>query len=536
MKDLIQKLGDRVMGVLSGFDRLLFRGILRCVIDSRGLNGYLYGAEVKMADYEKHVKLVSTRLEKASLRHARELGREIRYLDSAQARKKDIAASIAQRDAIDTGLICVLRCVEPCMSFRVFRDRQAKKIRLERYPRKCIHLYHYFNHVDFGLMHVRLQTWFPFTMQVYLNGREWLVRDLIKAGLPFQRRDNCVCQVDDILAAQNLLDKQLKTAWPKLLNRIQQFVHPAHHLIYANCPQHIRDYYWTVHQSEWASDVLFHDPNEVLPLTERLARQTISVHGAGDVMRFLGRTPTASGLPRHNFRGEIMSDVRNFEQGLRVKHRFKANSVKMYNRPGVLRFETTINNPQEFKVFRTKEADPDGPQAWLRMRSGVADTHRRAEVSQAANNRFATAQAAQLDEETSLKELTDDLCRRATRPGHRRPDGTRTKARTFRALNPFSPDDLLLLETVALPEFLISGLRNQDVRAVLYQGEPKNDKDKRRRSAAVSRKLTMLRAHGILEKIPKSHKYRVTAKGRLALTALLAAANANTNHLTNLAA
>ena len=253
-------------------------------------------------------------------------------------------------------------------------------------------------------------------------------------------------------------------------------------------------------------------------------------------MRFLGRTPTASGLPRHNFQGEIMSDVRTFEQGFRVKHRFKANSVKMYNRPGVLRFETTINNPAEFKAFRTNENDPDGRKKWLRMRKGVADLHRRAEVSQLANNRFATAQAAQLDEETPLKALADSLCRRVTRPGRSRPDGTRTKPRTFRALNPLSSDDLLLLQTIAGPKFLVSGLRNKDIRAVLYTHDSKDRKEKRKRSAAVSRKLTLLRAHGILEKIPKTHKYRVTNNGRQALAAILAAANANTNDLTTLAA
>lgn len=536
MKNLIHQLKDRVMGVLSGFDRLVFRGILRCVIDARGLNGHLYGAKIQMTDYEQYVKRVSRQIVKDSLLHAQKLGREIRYLESSKDRKKDIALSIAERDQIDNGLVCVLKSVEPCMSFHVHRDKEKQEIALRPRLRKCLHLYHYYLHPDFGLMHVRLQTWFPMTMQVYLNGREWLAKSLIKARIPFLKRDNCICHVDDIQATQKLFDQQLKTNWIKLLNRIQKVVHPAHDIIFRNCPEDVRQYYWGVHQSEWASDLLFKDPSDAFRLAEHLAKQSIQQHGAGDVMRFLGRIPTASGLPRHNFKGEIISDVQNFEQGFRVKHRFKTNSVKMYNRPGVLRFETTINDPTEFKVFRTKENDPDGPEDWLKMRKGVADLHRRAEVSQAANDRFATAQAAQIDEEMPLKELADSLCRPTTRPGHRRRDGTRTKTRKFRALNPFSRDDLLLLETVADPKFLISGLRNQDIRDVLWQRDAKTQKEKRKRSSAVSRKLLLLRAHGILEKISKSHKYRVTAKGRQALTSLLTAANANTNQLTSLAA
>lgn len=544
MRNFVRELGQRVRGVLSGFDRLLFRGILRCVIDARGLNGYLYGAKVAMTDYGRHVQEVSERLKEASLAQARQLGREVRYLDSSQGRKKDIALEIAARDAVKSGdgLICVLSCVEPCATFDVRRDRVAKKIALVSRWRKCLHLYHYFDHERFGLMHVRLQTWFPFTIQVCMNGREWLVRDLTKAGIAHVRRDNCVCQVDDLAAAQQFLDTQLTAAWPALLKDFARQIHPAHESIFANCPAHHRDYYWSVAESEWASDVLFHDPAEVLPLAERLAAYSLRVHGPGDVLRFLGRTVRTDGLPHARFGGEIHSDARRFERptaGLRLGHRVNANSLKMYNRPGVLRFETTICRPAEFKVWRTPENAPaDAEPEWLRLRKGVADLHRRAQVSQASNDRFATAQAAVLHEDaTPLKDVAAALCRRITRPGHEKPDGTHTRPRTFRALNPLSPDDIRLLTTIAQAKFAIAGLRNADVRTALFGVDPTdNAKELRRRSSAVSRQLTLLRAHGLLQKVQKSHYYRVTPKGRQSLTALLAAANASTTELKQLVA
>ncbi len=113
MQSIIRQLGERVLGVLSGFDRLLFRGFLRCVINPRGLNGYLYGARVPMADFGEHAQQVTEQLIDESTRHARETGREIRYVNDSQIRKKDVAAQIAQRDHIDNGLICVLKSVEP---------------------------------------------------------------------------------------------------------------------------------------------------------------------------------------------------------------------------------------------------------------------------------------------------------------------------------------------------------------------------------------------------------------------------------------
>src|SRR4029077_4056431 len=140
MQSIIRQLGERVLGVLSGFDRLLFRGFLRCVINPRGLNGYLYGARVPMADFGKHAQQVTGQLVDESLQHARETGREIRYLNDSEISKKDVAAQIAQRDNIDSGLICVLKSVEPCTTLRVRGNRATKKIAIQRERGKCLHL------------------------------------------------------------------------------------------------------------------------------------------------------------------------------------------------------------------------------------------------------------------------------------------------------------------------------------------------------------------------------------------------------------
>lgn len=536
MKDLLTKLGERVMGVLSGFDRLVFRGILRCVMDSRGMAGHLYGAGVKMADFKDYAQHCTETLIEHSLRAAHEQGREVRFLSGNKDVKKDLAQEIARRDQIDNGLICVLRAVETCNTFEIKRDHQKKTIELEYQPGKCMHLYHYFHHGRFGLMHVRLQTWFPFQMQVCLNGHEWLARQLTQAGIGFEKIDNCIPRVDDIVAAQRLYSEQLQVSWPELLGELRGIVHPAHEILFANCPREARQYYWSMAESEWSSDLLLKDPNDAERLIEQLVRGSIQAHGVGDILRFMGRPSCADGLPRLSFQGTLKSNIKRFETGVRIKHSLNSNSVKGYNKPGAVRIETTINDPAEFQVFRTRENHPDEALQWLPMRKGVADLHRRAEVSQAVNDRYATALTTTLDDSATIKELTEPLCQPVVRAGRKKPDGTRTQSRRFRGLNPLSAEDLKLLETVARLEFTVSGLRNKDVRAALFGPDTTDAKEHRRRSSAASRRLSLLRAHGLLEKVSKSHTYRVPNRSRLALSALLAASNSTLKHLNQLAA
>jgi len=90
-----------------------------------------------------------------------------------------------------------------------------------------------------------------------------------------------------------------------------------------------------------------------------------------------------------------------------------------------------------------------------------------------------------------------------------------------RALDPFRADDYCLLQAINRGEFAINGLRNRDLERLLYADVPVDLRQKRRRSAAVSRKLRLLRAHGLIQKVPKTHRYQVTDAGRRAIAAVL---------------
>jgi hypothetical protein len=263
---------------------------------------------------------------------------------------------------------------------------------------------------------------------------------------------------------------------------------------------------------------MFDRPATLAAIYPQLTRHAISQFSSTEVMRFLGRKLHG------NFVGEVTTDYGHRIEGLRVKHRVNGNSVKIYDKQGsVLRVETTINNPRDIKVYRRKEGDPSSSLAWRRLRKGVSDIHRLAEVSQSANNRYLDA-LAELNDHRPLRTVVDAVCRPTTLHGRR-----------IRALRPWSEPDIELLQAINRGEFVLTGLRNRNLRALLYP-RATGDADKKRAAARVSRLLTMLRAHRIIRKIPKTHRYQLTAGGRQIVTAILAARDAEISSLLKAAA
>jgi hypothetical protein len=459
----------------------------------------------------------------ASFAEAKRLERPIEYLTSSQESKEDRARALAAKQGIREGLICIFKAVEPCSTFFPHYNRQTKKLEIRPKIGKCSFLYRYAFHPVFGFMHARVQTWYPFKVQICLNGREWLGRQLDQAGMRYERRDNKFLWVEDFPRAQQLLDQQVQAHWPELLGGILKEVHPSHPELLGHMPM---DYYWSVYQSEWASDTVFRSTTDLGRLFPKWLHQAMS-YSSTDVFRFLGRKLTPDGKIWTRFQGEITSAMTRRAEGVRIKHWVDDNSIKMYDCDRVLRIETTLNNPDDFRVFRPKQGGPEEDKAWRPLRKGVADLYRRAEVSQAANERYA-ARAAALQDTTPLGQRAEPLCRRAPAPG-------KNRQRKVRALNPLASDDAALLTAVLDPKFTINGLRNRDLVALLWT-KPAAADEHRRRSARVTRHIRMLRGHGVLTKVPKTHRYLVSETGRKAITALLAARNANAEFLTTNAA
>jgi hypothetical protein len=483
---------------------------------------YLWAVRVLLKDFATHAEGLTRRLKEASEELARRTTRPLRYLPSSATNKERIAREIAQADGIEQGLICILTAVEPCLSYDIVRDRESKRLHLRPRYRKCLFLYHYQIHPRFGFMHARIQTWFPFSIQVCLNGREWLARSMDAAGLGYIQRDNCFTRLEHPERAQRLMDQQVQAAWPELLDTIARGLNPLHDAMFAAFPV---EYYWSTYQSEWATDILFGDAASLARLYPKLVHHGLTTFLSPEVMRFLGRNIPPTGKLPPRLQAEVASEMKARPEGVRIKHRLGQNSIKMYDKQGsVLRVETTINDAAGFKSFRTPEGKPDAAPAWHNMRKGIADLHRRAEVSQAANQRYLQALAS-VEDTTSLGQLTAKLAQPVKRDGRR-----------ARPLNPHAPGDAKLLEAISRGEFSINGLRNRDLRRLLFDDETASQQDQRRHAAAVSRKIALLHAHRLIKKVSGTHRYHISAQGRIIVTALIAARNSNASALTKLAA
>lgn len=159
VKSFLRTLAGVVFGVLSGFDRLMFRGHLRQLSYPGGMHCYCNFNGVKLTEFKAHAQRQTARLIEASQAQAQRLGRPIHYLASPQVRKEDLARQIAERDGVSDGLVAVFRCVEPCASFTLRGNGGTKKLEFRPEVRKCLHLYHYYQHPRFGFMYARVQTW-----------------------------------------------------------------------------------------------------------------------------------------------------------------------------------------------------------------------------------------------------------------------------------------------------------------------------------------------------------------------------------------
>jgi hypothetical protein len=388
-----------------------------------------------------------------------------------------------------------------------------------------MHLYHDQFHPELGWRNARIQTWFPFSIQICLHGREWLARQLDRAGSRYLKHDNCMAWVQDWQQAQRLMEQQLTMNWPQLLDGIAAQIHPALKEILGKWEA---SYYWSPYQCEWATDVVFRDSDRLRKLLERMVRHSMTALSCTDVMRYLGRRVRLDGSIPQNFNAAVVRDMKKREEGVRIKHRINDNSLKTYDKAfttqgNVLRFEATTGDVSDLKTYRPKEGDPDGKPAWRPMRRGVADLHRLAEVSNRATERYMDA-LAQVDESSTLQDWVERLNQRK-----------HWKGQAVRGLQPFGKDNALLL-AVNRGEFLLQGVRNRDLQKLLFAQTTVSEQERRRRSAWVSRQLRLLRAHGLIEKVSRTHRYQVTPSGRKILAALFAAWNAKVSQLTALAA
>ena len=516
---------DKLQGSITGFDRIRFRGTLRCLSTITGILVFLSAIGKLLKEFNSMVLGITGKIIGCAQWQCTQALPFI-WLGKTEDKDTLAKAELSKKTSGYHGLICVFSALECCVSPKVFGNKETKKIELKYQPTKCRHLYFYFQHPVLGFGHIRLQTWFPFGVTICINGRNWLENQLLAAGIGYQKAENCFLWLADVPAAQRLLDQQLATDWPGMLNGLLNEYCPW--LTSALNP--VRpSYYWSADETEVATDYMFkksQDLDRLFPMFVRFAMMTSDCPA---VMRFLGQKAGHQG----GFKAppEVSSDCRRRHEGVRVKHRYGNNSVKMYNKQGsILRIETTINDPRSFKVYRQPDDDLRRESKWLPMRKGVADLQRRATISRAVNERYADHIAAAETGER-LGEVWDSICNRTTFCP--RKSALPVKVR---GLRPGEKEDMQLLTFLGKGNWDIVGFRNQDLVASLYTKPAKTDKEKKQRSAKATRLIRLLRAHGLVQKTKGENRYKVTEKGKKICSAILIAKNVPIQKLAEQAA
>ena len=494
----LRKHQNQIAGVLSCFDRLIFRGHLPLSYP-RGLAGFLYRQDVLFKDFKHYAPSVAERI-KDHVKGLVEAARApFRHLPSKVRMEEEARGLVAQK-GIRAGIVCGFSQLETCRTYRLAYGEGRP--RLKKDFRRCTVLYVFLMHDVLGLIHVKMQTWFPLTMQVYANGHDFVARKLDGLGIGYELDDNVFVKIDDFTAAQGCADRLAKQPWPKMLGALARQFNPL-----LGKELQGQDYYWVTDQAEYATDVVFKDAKVLAALYPRLVEHARACLSTEDVLKFLGRKLDA------RFKGEVRThigrvrrrqDGKHFE-GMRVSHAVKSNHLKMYNKSAaVVRLETVINDPTDFWVRRRHKG---GSLRWQPLRKGVAWLWRYAEVSGLANARYLEAMAV-VDDDGAVRAQLD----RVTRPA-------KLHGRNKRALEPMSPADQALFLAVLRGEHRLQGFTNRDLARQLYRAESKDAGERRRRCGRVTRQIQLLRAHGLVAKVPRARRYRITAVGETLMAA-----------------
>lgn len=488
--DIESKYPGKIKGIFSTFDRMIFKGHYTPFFIENNRYFYLSRTNVPLKNFKKYAKSISEKIHECGKITASKTGRVYEYLPSPKISKEKKAKEIMKRDNIKEGLICVLATVELCRTFSVRGNPKTHKLEIEDQDRKGLYLYYFYNDKEYGFMHVRIQTWFPFEIQIYINGREHLSKQFDKRNIDYERYENTFLDISDMKKAKKLArrfeQKDFQKVFDKIANRVNPHL-PVLKKIFNT------GYYWCFHQCEYATDVMFENRRILQEIYPDMVKHMLTCYNSSDVMNFLGRKLHG------NFQGEVTSDIKKRPEGVRIKHRMKKNSIKMYDKYSVLRVEVTINQPKEFKIYRTVNRKGEEVKAWVPMGKGIANIYRYIEICQSANNRYLQA-VSTVREKSDFKTLSK-VSKKVQKNNNN----------SFSGLNLLSPETIEIFKSVMDGNHLINGFRNKDIRKLLY---PKYKKDNLKKlSSKTTRLLRKLKAHGLIYKVSRSSRYQITSKG-----------------------
>jgi hypothetical protein len=493
VEKFMQKHETSITGTISVFDRLIFKGYLPISYPEAAEN-FLSRNGILLKEFGNFTKAQTNKLKLHAQQIAARANRPYEYLNTS-VRKEEYARQIAQRDGIREGLICVLAVNEENHSFAL-RYGEGRP-RLKKSLPHCFTLYFYYLDREFGFMHVRLSTWLPFSIQVYVNGHDWLARQMQAKGIAFEQMDNAFPRIENWEKAQSLADRLPRLPWERILHAFSRRVNPLLKSLLKGL-----EYYWVIDQAEYATDVAFRDHRLLDELYLIWQKHAAVCTQAEDVMRFMGRKLHGS------FNSLIQTDAKYRPVVTRIKHSMRGNWIKMYNKHGiVLRVETVINRPREFRISRLGR----GKRAldWLPMPKRVTSLKKYAEISFRANQAY-LQNLAQVDNPAQAWRQLAELC-----------EPQKAATQRVRGLNPLRKEDRILFDAIVRGEHFIKGFKASDLAWRLKIIVPSDQAERKKHSGRINRKLRLLKGHGLIAKIPRSRRYKITDTGMHLMNASL---------------
>jgi hypothetical protein len=489
----LTKFASLIVCTLHCFDRVIFKGHLPIAAPAELERFVDWVLKVRRCHF---MNVLAPQYSERLVEHAQAVARKAGclYLYRTGSFKKDQwAERLIREHHIAGGLVGVLCTLETCNSFALVPGDQRPRFISK--PRQQRVLYYYFLDPELGLIHVRLQTWAPFTLQVYVNGHDWLAQQLVRLQLGFVQQHNAFTQLDEPAKAQRQADRFARLDWAKILNR---YAHQVNPLLRKELARYrVR---WVVDQAEFATDLVFASPSALSGLYQKLLQFAALTFTPKDILGFLGRKWD------RRFDGDVQTEVKTDRLlGTRIKHRMTRNWLKMYDKFGhILRVETVINRPREFAVHRTRyHRDGTASQGWFPMNKDVGSLVHYQEQALACNRRYLDALAIVDDPTPAYQEL-----RQLTEP-------KRVAGRSSAGFNPARREDVRWFAAVLDGDHIARGFRNKDIRAAFYGSATPTVP---RHSAAVGRLLKRLHHRHWLAKIPRTRRWRVTETGRRLLS------------------
>ena len=496
MSTILEQYEDKINGTFSFFDRMIIKGHIFQLFSLSGRKFFLSSLDVLLKDFSAYAAQVTEQIVSHVEAMASDSKRPLVYLTSSKIPKEQTALEILKKNPVSDGLICILSVVETCQTFQPVKQENGL-LDLRFVNRKCKYYYFYYLDKNFGFMHVKLQTWFPFLIQVYINGREMMKHIFDENDISYQMYDNSFSFLSDIEKAQQLADKFDSKSLCRQLDFFAHKVNP-----YLDTIEDIlhAGYYWCVDQCEYATDVMFKSREALEDLYPSLVGHAFYDFKCTDVFSFLGRKLN------QKFLGEAVSDYRKRPTGWRIKFKMKSDGIKMYDKFNCLRIEMTINDPKEFQVYKeVHHRDGTTSKRWVPMGKTIANLYRYAEISLAANKRFLNSMTNVIPAKTIEKEI-NSICMKKV-----------IDTRTYSGYNVWSPETFCLFEAISDGKYLIRGFTNKDIRRGIFGKQSETAQNRGR----MSRTLSKLRAHGLIRKIPHSRRYLLSDKGRRVIGALI---------------